>query len=504
MSPATAFTDELTCERPGIGHNGGPVFECPIPAIFAPFLQPARFKIAKGGRGSSKTRTVITILVNNVMFAGWRVVCFRELMEAIAESSYQEIVEEIERRNLSSYFDITKTEISCPSSGGVFKFSGIRASSKRLQNQKLKGFSNFDCAFIDEGESITKESWNALVPTMRKAGSEIIVCFNPASPLDFVYQAFVTEPIYPPMLHGKPYCIVLTVNYTDNPFFPQELADDAELMRETDPELFRHVYLGEPVADNALAIIKPAWIEASVDAHLHIADFPMGGGKIGGLDVSGGVEGDVVAPKASDPNALAWRYGCVVGGLEEWQDENPNKAAAYAYSVVIREGIDTLNIDDIGVGASVPGEMQRLDRRARASSPGIPKATFTGWTASESPHLPDRDYQPGKKHGDMFANLKAQGWGTLADRFRNTWQARNGLPYDRDQLISIPSGLTHRQKLQGELSQPRRESVNGRMKVESKKSLKQRGIPSHNLADALVMAFAMGRLKSYSLSTLTS
>lgn len=482
--------------EPGIGHNGGPIWECEIPAIFEPFLQPARFKIARGGRGSSKTRTVITILVNNVLYAGWRVVCFRELMEAIAESSYQEIVEEIERRNLGAFFDITKTEIACPSSGGVFKFSGIRASSKRLQNQKLKGFSNFDAAFIDEGESITKDSWNALVPTMRKAGSEIYVCFNPASPLDFIYQAFVVEPLYPAELHGKPYCIALTVNYTDNPFFPQELRDDAELMQATDPELYRHVYLGEPVAANALAIIKPAWVEASLDAHLEIPGFPIGGGVIGGMDVSGGVEGDVVAPKANDPNAIAWRYGCVLAGLEEWQDENPNAAAAHAYEAVERENIETLQVDDIGVGASVPGELRRLHAgKAR-------KVAFNGWTASEKPYNPDDDYQPGKTHGDMFANLKAQGWGTLGDRFRNTWQARNGLPYDPDKLISIPSSLPMRNKLQAELSQPRRESINGRMKVESKKSLKARGVPSHNLADAVVMAYSIEATGGYDLSAL--
>jgi phage terminase large subunit len=488
VGAATAFKGDHIAE---VGHNGGPVFECDIPEIFEPFLQSARFKVAEGGRGSSKTRTVITILVNNVLWAGWRVVCFRELMEAIAESSYQEIVEEIERRNLHAFFDITKTEIACPSSGGVFKFSGIRASSKRLQNQKLKGFSNFDAAFIDEGESITKDSWNALVPTMRKAGSEIYVCFNAASPLDFIYQSFVVSPIYPAERHGKPYCITLKVNYTDNPFFPQELADDAELMKASDPELYRHVYLGEPVAGNALAIIKPAWVEASVDAHLAIADFPMSGGKIGGMDVSGGVEGDVVAPKGNDPNALAWRYGSVLAGLEEWQDENPNAAAGRAHPILIREGVDTLNVDDIGVGASVPGELRRLHSEAQRKNPQLRAFTFNGWTASESPADAEREYQPGKTHGDMFANLKAQGWGTLGDRFRNTWQARNGLPYDRDALISIPSGLPLRDKLEGELAQPRRESVNGRMKVESKKSLKARGIASHNLADAVVMAFAL-------------
>lgn len=479
-----------------IGHNGGPVFECDLPRIFRPFLQKARFKVAYGGRGSSKTRTVITILVNNVLFHGWRVVCFRELMEAIAESSYQEIVEEIERRNLGGFFDITKTEISCPSSGGVFKFSGIRASSKRLQNQKLKGFSSFDAAFIDEGEGITKDSWNALVPTMRKSGSEIYVCFNPASPLDFIYQAFVVEPIYPALKDNKPYCVTLKVNYTDNPFFPKELADDAELMRQSDPELHRHVYLGEPVSNNALSIIKPIWIEAAMDAHKEIADFPMGGGKIGGMDVSGGVEGDIAAPKANDPNAMAWRYGCVLSGLEEWQDENPNAASARGYEIAAREGLDRLNIDDIGVGASVPGEMQRLQREAK----GAHQIEFAGWTASESPVQADSEYQPGKTHGDMFANLKAQGWGTLADRFRNTWQARNGLPYDAELLISIPSGLHMADKLQAELSQPRRESVNGRMKVESKKSLKARGIPSHNLADAVVMAYALGGPAGFDLT----
>lgn len=410
--------------------------------------------------------------------------CLRELMESIADSSYAEIVEEIERRELTDFFHITKTEISCPSSGGLFKFTGIKASSNRLQGQKLKAIAGMSAAFIDEGESITKESWNALVPTMRKSGSEIWVSFNPASPLDFIYQAFVTDPIYPEERNGKPYCVTIQVNYTDNPFFPQELADDAELMRQVDPELFRHIYLGEPVANNSLAIIKPAWVEAAVDAHLSIPDFPTGGGRIGGMDVSGGVEGDVIAPKSNDPNALAWRYGQVLSGLEEWQDENPNAAAAYAHSIVTREKLDLLHIDDIGVGASVPGELRRLSGSERA------RRMFVGWTASESPINPDREYQPGKTHGDMFANLKAQGWGMLADRFRNTWQARNGLPYDHEKLISIPSGLPLRQKLMGELSQPRRESVNGRMKVESKKDLKKRGVPSHNLADAVVMAFA--------------
>lgn len=464
------------------------------------YLQPARFKVAYGGRGSAKTRTFCTILVNNVLHFGWRIVCLRELMESIADSVYQEFVAEIERRELGQWFNILKTEIQCPISGGVIKFTGIKSSSKRLNSQKLKGFSDFDAAWLEEANPVSLESWNALIPTMRKSGSEIFVSFNPENPLEETYKRFVTERKYPDYIDGKRYCIVKKINYTENPRFPKELRDDMELMKATDFEMYRHVYLGEPVSNSDLSIIKPIWIEAAMDAHLHIADFPMGGGKIGGFDVSGGVEGDIATPKANDPNAFAWRHGCILQSLEEWHDEDPNRAAATCYEYAYAAMVDTLNIDDIGVGASVPGELRRLQTEAYAKSVKIKQINFHGWTASEGPQDPDAEYMPGKTNFDMFANLKAQGWGTLADRFRATWQARNGLPYDKDKLISLPSGLPLIDKLKAELAQPRREIINGRFKVEGKKKLKERGIPSHNLADAVVMAFAPS--DSFDLSAL--
>ncbi|EJX4517482.1 terminase [Salmonella enterica] len=45
--------------------------------------------------------------------------------------------------------------------------------------------------------------------------------------------------------------------------------------------------------------------------------------------------------------------------------------------------------------------------------------------------------------------------------------------------------------LKAELSRPRVDyDNNGRVKVESKKDMKKRGIPSPNMADALIMCFA--------------
>ncbi|MGB3727473.1 MAG: PBSX family phage terminase large subunit, partial [Glaciecola sp.] len=231
---------------------------------FKDYLAPARFKVAYGGRGSGKTRTFITLLVDNVLYYGWRVVAFREIMKSLDDSVYQEIVEEISRRGLDEYFNILRSEIQCVS-GGIFKFDGLFRNQ-----QKIKGYSSFDCAFVEEAANVTFDSWKMLIPTLRKTGSEIWVCFNPESPLDETYKRFVTERQYPDEKNGKPYCIVKKINYTDNPRFPQELLDDMELMKENDPDLFQHVYLGEPVANSDLSIIPPKWFAATIDLHKHL------------------------------------------------------------------------------------------------------------------------------------------------------------------------------------------------------------------------------------------
>lgn len=446
---------------------------------YVDYLQPARYKVAYGGRGSAKTRTVVSILTNNVM-QGWRVVCFREIMESINDSVYQEFVADIQRRGLDQYFNILKTHIECVS-GGVIKFSGIKSNQKRLDSQKLKGFSDFDCAWLEEADAVSKESWDALIPTIRKAGSEIWATFNPKSILDETYKRFVSERIYPDYKNGKRYCIVKKINHTDNPRFPQELRDDMELMRETDYDAYLHIYEGEPVANDSMAVIKSQWIRAAVDAHLAL-NIPLSGSKIGGFDV---------ADDGPDKNALVWRHGFVAVGAEEWPDKDPNSSASHAHARCLELGIETLHYDDIGVGAGAKGQFRQLqDAELQSGARGFQRVQAIGWTASAGVDNPEHEYKPGKKNKDMFLNKKAQAWWIVADKFRNTFNAINGKPYDPENLISLSSSLDNLEKLKAELSMPRRDYVNGKVKVESKADLKKRGINSPNLADAFIMAFS--------------
>lgn len=473
-----------------IEYSDDELHETEIFPAFVDYLQPAPYKVAYGGRGSAKTRTFASVLLNNVRFFGWRVACFREVMRSIDDSVYQEFIDEVERLDIEHEFIITKKPalIRHKASGGKINFDGLFRNQ-----QKLKGYAGYDAFWVEEAENVSAESWQFIIPTLRKAGSELWVSYNPLDPLSATHLMFVTEkelrfPDYD--ANGKRYCISKLVNHSDNPRFPKKLRDDLELMKENDYEMYLHVYEGQPVGNSELAIIKPMWIAAAIDAHKkqivatgEYLRFPDGGGWIGGFDV---------ADEGADKNAFVWRHGCFVKGAEEWKDEDPNTAARFVFNNALKMGMGAVAYDNIGVGAGAKGALREEKRRIKAlpNAHKIKLPQFRGFTANASVTSPDKEYAPGKKNADMFTDLKAQTWWLVRDRFKNTFDALAGKPYDPEMLISLDSSVTCSAKLVAELSQPRREFLNGRFKVESKKDMKKRGVKSPNLADAFVMAFA--------------
>lgn len=447
---------------------------------YSELLQPSRFKVCYGGRGSAKTRTFVSLLLNNVQYYGWRVVCLREIMKSLEDSVFQEFVDEIERTNRGNYFKIIKGQIRCPSSGGTLKFDGLFRNQ-----QKLKGYAGFDAAWVEEAENVTAESWKFLIPTLRKDGSEIWVSYNPDDPLAATHTMFVTNCHYPDYKDdGRRYCVVLKVNYTENPRFPEELRMDMELMKENDYDLYLHVYEGNTVSNSDLAVINPKWIGASIDAHIKLFEL----GYIDSPNPKGGwIAGFDVADEGKDKNAFVWRHSFLIEGAEEWKDDDPNTAARHVFMNALKMGMDTVTYDNIGVGAGAKGaireEKKKLDINVKCPQ-------YRGFTANESPLNPEASYMPGKKNEDMFLNLKAQSWWLTRDRFKNTYDALQGKPFDKEKLLSISSKIGNVAKLCAELAQPRRDLQNGKVIIESKKDMKKRGVVSPNLADAFVMAFA--------------
>lgn len=436
--------------------------------IFRPFIGPSRYKAAYGGRGSSKSWSIARLLIEIARRGKYRFLCARELQNSISDSVIRLLDDTIIREGYQAEFEVQRASVRHLATGSEFMFYGIKNNPT-----KIKSLEGVDICWVEEAEAVTKESWDILIPTIRKPGSEIWVSFNPKNILDDTYQRFIARPPVD--------CISLKVNWSDNPWFPEVLRAEMEACKARDYDLYLHIWEGEPVADSELAIIKPSWIAAAVDAHLKIGFLPSGRKRIG-FDV---------ADEGEDSNATTLAHGSVVLDCQQWNKgdviSSADRVMHYAGGVKATEIV----YDSIGVGAGVKAHLKRVCR--------IPA---TGFNAGEAVFKPNAKYADGKTNKDMFSNIKAQAWWGVRDRFFNTWRVIKHLEehpddtafarqFNDDQLISLDSGIKQLDYLKAELSRPWVDyDNNGRVKVESKKDMKKRGIPSPNMADSLIMAFA--------------
>lgn len=198
---------------------------------FRPFLEPKRYKVAYGGRGSGKSWTVAQLLVMKAMTSSCRILCAREIQKSISDSVIQLLDDTINRMGVQDYFEVQRNQILGPN-GSRFIFEGLRANIT-----KIKSMEGIDIVWVEEAESVTSESWDTLIPTIRKPKSEIWITFNPRRQLDATYQRFVITP--------PPNAYVEKVNYSDNPWFPPELEKERKHMMETDFDLYQHIWEGE-------------------------------------------------------------------------------------------------------------------------------------------------------------------------------------------------------------------------------------------------------------------
>lgn len=425
-------------------------------------LRDFRYHIMEGGRGGGKSHFIAELLVVEGFLKPHRILCTRQIQKSIKASVIQLLSDKIDKLGLGSFYDVQRTQI-LGKNGTIFLFEGLQSNI-----DSIKSMEGITRVWVEEAHGVVNDSWVTLIPSIRGAGSKFIISMNPGNIMDASYTRFVANPPSS-SIHKK-------INFDSNPFFPEVLNEERLECLERFPDAYDHIWLGEPVADSEHAIIKPSWIQAAVDANI-VLGFEPSGTKVVGLDV---------ADEGADSNAMTARHGSVVIDLEEWRKGDVIFSANKAFAYADEGGYDQLTYDSIGVGAGVKAETNRL------SSLHTKHLKVSGFNAGGSVLNPDREYMVGKTNRDMFANIKAQAWWQMRDRFNKTFKAvREGAVYPPDELISLSSKLPHLEQLKAELSRPMVDyDNNGRTKVESKKDMAKRGIPSPNLADSLIMAFA--------------
>ena len=211
-----------------------------------------------GGRGAGKSQATAYSLLLRGRQSKLRILCTREYQNSISDSVHKLLKDLTEKHGFTDYI-VQRDTIVNRLTGTEFIFKGLKKDS-----QAIKSLEGVDIAWIEEAQSISEQSIDVLIPTIRKEGSQLIWTFNRLTELDPVY-------------------VQLCMQQDDDTFvakvnsdtlekigqLPQVLIDEREKSKQNDtPDLYAHIWLGEPIGQGDTAIIPRSEALAAMERDL--------------------------------------------------------------------------------------------------------------------------------------------------------------------------------------------------------------------------------------------
>ena len=213
-----------------------------IPAKLERIFQPYRYKVLWGGRGGGKSHTVAKVLLTLATQKPLRILCAREIQKSMRDSVHRLLKDQVVYLGLESFYTVLDNEIR-GRNGSLFVFSGLQSHTV----DSIKSFEGVDIVWVEEAHGVSKKSWDILIPTIRKQGSEIWMTLNPDMDTDETYVRFIATP--------SDDTLVICINHYDNPWFPEVLELERQKEERTrSREDYEHIWEGNPrtVADGAI------------------------------------------------------------------------------------------------------------------------------------------------------------------------------------------------------------------------------------------------------------
>jgi phage terminase large subunit len=223
-----------------------PIVNINVPKVFKRIIEPMRYKVFYGGRGSSKSWTVARYLIACALAKRERILCTREFQNSIQESVHHLLEDQIYTLGLNGLFTIRESYITTHT-GSDFIFKGL---AKGIDG--IKSTEGITKVWVEEAERISKRSLDILIPTIREMDSELIFTFNPQFKDDPIYQKFIVNP--------PDNAIVQKVNWRDTPHFPEVLKKEMEHCKATDYEKYLWIWEGNPRTISDAQIFKGKFV----------------------------------------------------------------------------------------------------------------------------------------------------------------------------------------------------------------------------------------------------
>lgn len=170
-----------------------------------------------------------------------RILCAREIQNSISESVHKLLSDQIVLLGLEAHYTVLQHTIKNNFNKTEFNFEGIRHNIGRIRS-----YEGIDICWVVEAAKISKTSWDVLIPTVRKAGSEIWIDFNPELETDETYQRFVVNIPQGAQGHDNPNFRweIHKLSWRDNPWFPEVLRAEMETLKDKDYDAYLHVWEG--------------------------------------------------------------------------------------------------------------------------------------------------------------------------------------------------------------------------------------------------------------------
>jgi phage terminase large subunit len=411
-------------------------------------------------------------------------------MNSIDDSVHLVLGDLIAANGWDNYFNIQQ-KVIYSRTGGSFQYKGLARNIN-----SIKSMQGFDAWWVEEAATVSKQSWNVLIPTVRKAGSELWVVFNPESTLDATYLRWVKP--YEAELDRYGYYeddthIIIKANYSDNPFYTAE----HDILRQEDkkrllPAEYQHIWEGQTNDNVEGSIIRMEWVEAAIDAHKierFQKVFEPKGARIASFDV---------ADEGSDAKAFALRHGSIIKSVKQNKEPNVDIAKGCEWALLEADACNA-NVfvyDADGMGA---GLKHQIDTHFSGCS--VETLRFKGSLSGSGQDRANEEYQATTvevdnplTYSDVFLNNRAQYYHELATRLHNTYKCVvEGAYIDPAEMIAIDSDSIDEadlRQLKAELCKiPKRPNNNGLIQIMSKQDMMRlKNVKSPNMADAVMMS----------------
>jgi phage terminase large subunit len=390
--------------------------------LYPEYSRGKKYLVFKGGRASTKSWSIARALIDHACtYDGLRVVCGREIMKSIADSSKKLLEDTITRAGKWGEFKTTASYIENTRTRARFTFMGLRDNP-----DSVKGLEGADIFWGDEADSFSQESLDILCPTMRKRGCKVILSYNPQLP---------TTPVEKLQLEKANRTVTVFINYLEVlEYLPREVIDEAEECREKEPEKYRWIWLGEYRMQTQDTFVPLKYVTEAWARPARRSD----DGLVAGLDIG----------LFHDRSVMVIRQGPNVVYAREWKNVDNLELCQQVIGLVARWKVQRLAVDSAGQGYAVYQNLKKeLDDCVVQVNAGVVA-----------------------KNQKKYVRLRDEGWGLVRE-----W-LKDGSLGGQGRLEEWVTDLTNIKYFY---------DTKGRYSIESKRSYIGRGFPSTDWADAL-------------------